>query len=245
MRPVAAISLLGALASGGCYDFSLLGRSPCQDQDPNIVCIDFESGLPTNAWQINATDNSRVELDTTRAHAGHTSLHAHLDAPTDPTVTLWQAQLVSLKPTPPTPDLYIRAWVFVPAPAPQADVRLISEAEPVQGVLPNVGLVDHRGLLGVADQVTDPTVSRVKVSDTVLPTDSWHCLVLHVTTSEPSHIDGFLDGVAPAKLVNGAPTQLSPPLSRVSLGLRSPPLGPFDAWYDDVVIDSKQPGCGP
>jgi hypothetical protein len=227
----------------GCYDFNALGKSPCSD--PGTICADFEAGIDTTTWTVATTIGSTASADNTQKHGGTSSLHVHLPAVPPIGAPFVKAELATVANVQANPDLFMRIWIYVPHPAPSGSVRVITLNQPGVPSGSNLGFTLKDGLLSVADNVTQPDTTMLTTSTVALPTDSWHCVMLHINANQ---IDGYLDGTQPRDLIAQYSGSPNPPLSRGVLGLsyQSRMMATAtDLWIDDVVIDPKDPGCGP
>src|SRR5581483_10662634 len=144
----------------------------------------------------------------------------------------------------PSPDLWTRFWVYAATPAPTGGVRLATVAQQMN-MPAAAGFSTNDGLLALADQITSPGTTMLTTSTTAMPTDSWHCILCHVGAS---NIDAFVDGTQPPDLTLPLNTQTNPPLNKLTIGLSYQSrmmAAATDVWFDDVVVDTKDPGCGP
>jgi hypothetical protein len=230
-----------ALLASGCWDFNALQKSPCLD--PGAVCDDFETGLNMMTWTSFATPNSSVTVDGTHAR-GNMALHIHLSKTLPALAQFVKATIDTRSSVPANPDLYMRYWIYLAAPYPTGSVRLDNYTQNVMNGL-NLGLSLNDQYLALSDGVSASNPPPL-VSTSTLPTNSWHCLELHVGATE---IDGWLDGVQPPGFtIPIAVAGQNPPLDHAVFGLSYQTRqmnADTDVWYDDIVIDTKDPGCGP
>jgi hypothetical protein len=249
-----ALVLLCAGCSGDVVDILIpLDLAPPADVLPSLcstaataLCDGFEgSSIDVPPW-FPVEHSANVALDGQRAWRGRQSLHVtthpRSDDPTAPGVR--QGELTETSAVP-LPDVYLRLWVYLPAPAPAAGWRL---AGFLQDPLPVLGpslIVQPGATLAYSD-----TYDHVAESAAPLPVERWFCLEwqMHLDAAAgQSHV--WVDGQALAELDVSGATQPDPPVGRVSLGslfFGDPPDSTepvHELWLDEVIIDSRRVGC--
>jgi hypothetical protein len=233
-----AIDVLRPLDDGG----SVASPSLCSIAGAGL-CEGFEGqllGYPP--WGVIAM-GAGAAIDGTRAYRGQHSLRVHLDAqPGGPTGDLRQGE-VTEDVAVPLPNLYLRAFVYLPSPGPPATVRL---ATVFQHDPPYVGVAlwAANGFLGYSGLDSDVTKH---VSATAIPLDRWACVEWAIFADPSGTSQVWLDSVDVADLhVNGA-TQPQASLGWTAFGGGvfgvAAALPSYDFWIDEVLVDSRRLGC--
>src|SRR5262249_10175012 len=116
-----------------------------------------------------------------------------------------------------------------------------------QTMTPSIG--DYVFFTSIAVQLYSQFTNGIDSVQVAATTDTWLCLVWNVAPTasatatldltgdiaQPLHLDGATDG--------------SPPIAKITLGLRFAPTNvttaqpPLDLWIDDVIIDHAAVTC--
>lgn len=203
-----------------------------------VLCDSFESGAPLAAWSKNQNRGS-VTVETTRAYRGTRSLHAHHDALT----AGQEAQGLLFIQSFPQPDVWVRAFVYVPSGFPTATVSLVGGQQsttPYQGAYLNLAngvFVGYNDLSGSA---------VLRTTTTAIPTNRWVCVEWALRIGATGSMRASIDGTAIAELTPTQSTSATPPIGTLFVGLNAPIGGAVaarDLWLDEIVIDNKAIGC--
>ena len=217
--------------------------SRCAGVPSGFLCDGFESGLAA-FWMATQT-NGTVTVDNTRAYRGTHSLRVHTDAlavNTSSDVRLHESMTLSASPA----DLYLRAFVYVPATSPNTFQLL----QAVQNVTPYDGVgfsMDAQG--GVAASFDSVTNGQYLRSVVALPLGRWFCLQwqAHLSTTTSGYERVFLDGTEVTSLRTSEPTEPSPALADVGVGavFYQPAVAnpATDVWLDEVEIGTAPIAC--
>ena len=204
-----------------------------------LLCDGFEAaGLQSPPWWMVAW-NASIGPDTARAYRGTQSIHVHTDNAV-PTHDAFQSELTETA-VAPTPDFFVRAYVFVPSPMPLAQMRMIGV---LQADGPNLG----PSLYAAPNQLQLILANGISSTAPIqLPLDHWVCLELEVVTATAGAMHFWIDGEAVPALDYAGDTTTSPLVGRVSLGAaffgKTSPQPVFDYWFDEIVFDDKRVGC--
>jgi hypothetical protein len=233
---VAALSDLGGIDGGGGMDAGSDGgqvvASKCSGSTGFILCDGFEDGQLDARW-TRYIDRGSAEVDATRAYRGTGSLLVHLDSATG---TAGHGTVY----TPlayPYPDLYVRAFVFVPA----LTSPLMALMTMVQRNSPyaTMQLSFENGSFSVWDSLDNSHSTSVAP----MATGQWLCLEWQVhynytTGSTRVWLDGqqILSG-------NGLITDPDPFYYYLRIGLEATTATATDVWVDELVADEQPIGC--
>lgn len=227
---------LAALALSGCWDLGALDAHTCTA----VLCEDFESQkIDPAKWTI---FGDPVVVDTTMAHGGVASAHAHAtsvatgmsggseignDVLMDPALAA---------------ALYIRAWMYLPS----SD----SFTHPARLLAAQQGGSGPSDMVALSDQLTvSDTGTGSHSSGSPPPRDRWFCVEWATDFSSTSGDSTVSIDSAAVASISGTMTEFSPPASRIVLGLLtyqpSSAQPALDLWLDDLVVDNKPIGCTP
>jgi hypothetical protein len=218
-------------------DAAVDGPSLCS-QTPFLFCSGFEQSI-LNEWTAINSLNGQAGLDTTHVYRGHYALHVNTYPVTD-AGTLAYGFVEKFGPGLYPTHFFTRFFFYMPSPAPTFGFNIV-DLQQNGGSYAGLELrVDNSQL----DQLTWATTADQRwQSDAGLPFDQWACFEIEVdTVAETQHV--YLDDVEVTGL---AQVNLAlPQLGNASLGLgfnQPPPQGSFDAWIDEVAIDTARVGC--
>ncbi|UJR82587.1 hypothetical protein [Sandaracinus amylolyticus] len=200
-----------------------------------LVCSGFEGDVGTY-WSLTTRDDGMVGTTTAAVHRGERALRAEMGGS-------GATAFVHRRFTPiASGDLWLRAFVRVPAPSPSVGVNLLAlehQGSDVFGIDVNVVRDGRVEVFGVEAGTFDaPDELR-------FPADEWVCVELHVGVSDgDGELELFLDGerVVSATGVDSYPAG---DYDRVLVGVAwsDPSQGTFEALVDDVVLDVQPIGC--
>jgi len=234
----------GGAPDGGVPDGGVV---PSRCPGTFLFCEGFES--VTALSRLNPDQRppiTSVELDTTRAYRGTSSLKLGGDTRTATSLDNYlQAQIRASSPLPRDP-VWFRFFVYLPSTFPGAGTSILR--------LRQNG--DPYGQWVLSLDVRTPVTGSVALGVPTLrgtngfPVDRWVCVEVGLDYAAPdaSATVGarvFLDGVEQAPL-SGPPFDPMPPLSLWSLGLEmnlESGVPPFAYWVDELAIDASQIGC--
>jgi hypothetical protein len=183
-------------------------------------------------------------IDPTRTYRGQHGLRAHLAAQAGgPSGEVRQAE-VTQDVAVPLPALYLRMFLYLPAPGPPDNVRFAAALQrftPYDGI----GLWYDHGFIGYSGIDTS---LKEHISATRLPLDRWVCVEWLIGAGAAGTSQVWVDGVDVADLHVSGPTQpAAAPLGRTSFGaaLFGVPmdLPTYDLWMDELLVDSRRIGC--
>jgi hypothetical protein len=206
-----------------------------------ILCEDFEHGLDSNTWPTVNSTNASVVVDTSNAHRGTQSLHvtgfavapAAAPAMVDGTI-VHPATLPS--------TVYMRAFMFFSAVPP-------SVSEGFMGVQQNhspyggLQVELQAGNWAVTDWAASPNFN----DDNGGPASGqqWHCVEWLVQQNAGAGaIDIWVDG----QELTGLKTSnlYVPDIEQMPFGLsfyNVPAQPQYEAWVDDIYVDTSPVGC--
>jgi len=214
-----------------------LAPSTCAALKGNVVlCDGFENLLGLAGWSATASNGSPTR-DTSRAYRGAASLHSHIDgapAMAAPVALLHRSDLFPIAGT-----IYARVWVYFKAGLPASFEQFLNFADNGStgySVATDTGKVT----------LDDYTMGGVyQGSATLMPLDRWACVQFEIeqgSTTAAIHIR--VDGQLLADLPQNAPAN---PAVNLSLGLdfygNAVAIPQYDAWFDELIVDSKPTTC--
>ena len=251
-----------ALACAGCYDFDTLGTKPSSCATlGGFMCDGFEDKLPAPPqWiDLHGSASGTDDVNSQRAYRGSYSFHVHGAATNgSPSATLevggrvtstQQAYAVSAA-TALQSHVYLRAFYFFPS---LTGGRLFLEEI---GRVPTANLpysgfavfIDVGGTFVLSQQ------SAISNAGPMAPTGRWICVELGLdNTTGDAQL--WLDGaVTPNLTLAGTPLRKDPLDSSSTLNVdllafeyynsRSfTATTAFDAWIDEIAVDSARIGC--
>jgi hypothetical protein len=218
-------------------DAALVGCAAIQVQ----LCDDFEAGALASDWSP-TTSAGTVTIDGTHVHRGTQALHVHSNA--TPSATDVNAQIAETATSSASnTQLYVRSFQYLPVIPEGTLVMAVGQSlAPYNGV--QLGI--NAGNLAINDSLVG-TYHRSATA--TLTAGAWHCLELAVDLAAGSQSYAVsLDGAPIADLAFGEATSTSPPTDNVTPGLLqfTPSAAgqvAYDAWVDDVIVDSAPIGC--
>jgi hypothetical protein len=221
-----------------------LAEPPCTA----VLCEDFEAKSINQARWALTQGNGTATLDAARAHRGLQSLHLHANA-----IQAGQLSIdVNLKTTSGMatlhPDLYARAFFYLPSPAPAWGWWAMQTADDAAQTFTQLTVFDNL-FLGYYDGPNVP--SSFQSATVTMPTDRWVCVEWEVRESVAN------DGGAPAGelrawIEGNEVTDLDETpvftTSQKSFAIgwyfyRPPALPAADLWADDLILDGARIGC--
>jgi hypothetical protein len=197
-----------------------------------LLCKSFESGEPLGNYDV----VGQISRDVEHVYLGQYALHAHQDgtAALESAVALYDATI-------PSPDVYVRAFVWVAAPLPSNSVTFFR--------LQQLNAPQHSldvQLSGGYVQTRATKTNMIMKSATAFPTGRWVCVEWHIHLASNGTSTVSLDDQAIAGLSAPQDTTDSPLYDLLVLGLESTDVGgppARDLWMDEVVLDDKPIGC--
>jgi hypothetical protein len=249
-------SAIACLLAAGCYDVSALQRGSDAAVDlaggdlgsgptPSlcgggafVLCEGFESGAIGAPW-TESTPSGQLTVDGAHVYRGAHALHVHTNA-----FAAGGAAHASLSETKSFAQtgakIYVRAFVYVPSPAPNADGVLMAaqqEVSPFHGE--EVYLTSSK--LRLLDNV--PQTYTTHDGADPFPLDRWFCVEWAIDTSGPTTTVS-LDGNQ--EISSTDPNQPQPGLGGLAFGLQyynQVAQGAVDIWLDELVVDGAPIGC--
>jgi hypothetical protein len=207
-----------------------------------IMCAGFENGGINPPFTVVSIANGSDTADKLHVFRGAFAMHAQQNAV--PTGMNAAAMAISAQ-SYPALDIYLRAWVYLPSPAPTGTFTFLRVQ---QGMSPFYA-VD----LQVANGLFATSASRVGVtvtSTTSPPLDRWFCVEwqVHLATAGYTILkldDSPVDGIWAANTFDT--TNANPPYQWLVAGLESGStadgIPARDLWLDELILDSKPIGC--
>jgi hypothetical protein len=203
-----------------------------------IVCTGFEAKDLASDWTQTVVENAGViERSTVRAHTGRGSLHASSTA---------RASVgVAAKDFPPlrSGDLYLRAYLFVPANLPTETMNIF-----FLGDDPNPGPGPFKGLdinlESGAVQVYSPQ-SRRETGSLMIPRQRWFCFRAHIAISaDHGVVQAFVDDKPALEATDFVTLPAAGVhLLRAGVDWSSGQDAFFEIFIDDLVLDTKPVSC--
>jgi hypothetical protein len=210
------------------------GPSLCDDSF--AFCDGFENGL--GAWTPTTSGGGTVRIDSTHVFRGNFALHATLP-PVTTSGTAMEAYLVrsQLWPAP----LYMRFFVYLlppPARLSPTDLFFVNNAPPqLAGVALYVTAQNESAALGAFGGAGNATVTSAP-----LPAAKWLCLELE---ADGTHAFAWIAGEASPALTLPFSANVGQLLANLGLQYASATAGDgaYDAWFDEIAVDSKRVYC--
>ncbi len=203
-----------------------------------ILCDSFEPGVgPWNRGTVNGT----IDADTSRAHRGASSIHAHTNAIPSTTVTNPSAILASSQGLPVTGTVHARVWFYIQSPHASGEFDQLINLVDLDGN--GISLGTRNGMM-TANDYTD--IEYAESATTPLPLDRWACLQLSIPSGTTGVTRIYVDG-AEVTDVALPKTSAQPPPERIEIGVQwvatvtSWPA--TDVWFDDVIVDDEPITC--
>lgn len=204
---------------------------------PRRLCDDFEGGALNARWQASAG----LSIDSSRAHRGVSSLHAHTGALAvgdgDDSL-IWESTLLPLG----DPMLYVRVWIQLDE-MPANNMALI-------GAVQTVGIQEQIGVFIVPTGMTvySQFEERSRETPGPPPLSQWLCLQWTITRSLT---DGslVLAGDAGGAMLSNVQTEGNAGLVDFQIGIAfadssvDDPQPPMDVWLDDLVVSTAPVTC--
>jgi hypothetical protein len=199
-------------------------------------CDGFENAIAGSGWTV-AASNGTATRDTTRAYRGVASLHSHISgAPVmaAPVALLHRSDLFPIAGT-----LYARVWVYFTSGLPANFEQLLNFAD--NGSTGYSVATDHGKVT-----LDDYAAAVYQSSATLMPLDRWACVQFEIQqqAGATGNIRIRVDGQLLSDLPQTATTTIA---VNVSLGLdfygNSDAIPVYDAWFDELIIDSNPTTC--
>jgi hypothetical protein len=223
------------LAQLGCRDYSRLSRNLDGGAGDGaahtrLYTLDFETPL-TPEWSPTITSGSTIQVDTTRAHRGSSSLDALLAANS----VMPQMALVSrTDPTLPS-ELYFRLWLFRANLADGDVVTYQQWAAPYRTL--SLSLVS--GQLYFRSEAATPGELPIAAP---FRAGVWTCVIVHLTLQgNMLGVSVSIDGGAPQSAMLGLSTEAQ--WGVINLGHYNPTPVATQLWTDDLIVDSQPVIC--
>jgi len=204
-----------------------------------LLCDDFEAPTLREPWiTFHHNNPALIEVDSQRAYRGQRSLHVQATVVSNgfSSAMIYETAIV------PSPDLYVRAFVYISS-AP-SDPELLMKVENSAFLGQEVWLLPTEQLR-IENQISQPVA--VAESANPLPLNCWVCLEWEVYSDAAAGKMGlWLDDTVQTPLLTGNTLRTGDPQD-IFLGVFFRPGakagGTYDAWYDEIVIDSKPIHC--
>jgi hypothetical protein len=204
-----------------------------------LFCDGFEQGL--GAWPQIEQTNGTIGLDMTHVHRGAYAVRAHMDALApqgqgyNPAVTIDHTQA--------WPSHYwVRVFVYAPSPFPPTNAALLNL---IQSTNNNAGLQLFLGpnTADVSMTTFDMPNNHTWGSMTASPLDQWVCLELDAD-AQSGAVNVAMNGADIGQLAMTGLTLPVPDITKLGLGFYDPNTqGPYDVWFDDIIVDGNPIGC--
>jgi hypothetical protein len=201
------------------------------------ICDTFEGGI-LPVW----TPGGTVTIDSTIAHRGNASLHAHLDALS--AGVGGRATLTETHTFAASAPFWVRAWVKI-ASLPTAGNHLeIMSTE--QTHTSSDG--DYVFFEATAVDVYSQFSNGIRSTSSGAATGTWICLVWHVTPAASNGVLELSGDIAMPLTYNGT-TDGAPSIGQLVIGLQfassnvSASQPALDLWIDDVIVDHAAVSC--
>jgi hypothetical protein len=201
------------------------------------ICDGFEkTTLNTTTWDPQTGGSgSSINIDTTRAYRGHSSLRLHHDA----LANIPANATIEEGGTFPTGTIYVRVWAYLPSPIANTIMQVVNLTD---NSVYGVAYMINNGHPGINDYT--PPLAFDYANNQTVPRDRWTCLQMSATQSGTTgDIHIFVDGTEVNVAQLGAPLST---LAGLSLGLSYPnavTLPAEDMWIDEIIVDTKPTTC--
>jgi hypothetical protein len=205
-----------------------------------VFCDGFEQSILTN-WTAIATGGGEATLDAVHVYRGAHALHVS----TDPVVEAGinpSAQVHKYGPGLYPTHIFTRFFAYMPSPAPTYIMNFI---DLIQNGGAYTGLELRVEPTTVFGEVTFSTTANQawQSADASFTYDQWVCLEIEVDTgAETQHVymnDSEITDLAQTNLALGTVGDLG-----IGLGFTQPgPQPRFDAWIDEVAVDTAYIPC--
>ncbi|HZS39661.1 MAG TPA: hypothetical protein VFF06_22670 [Polyangia bacterium] len=213
------------------------------------ICEGFENGpLNLTLWSLTQTGTT-VTLDGIHVKRGLKAMHVHADAvPSGGTGGTREGSIDATISSPSTP-VYLRMFVYFASAIPPGGGNLMRSqggSSPYTGVLMTRGSGSNR-LEVLNYNNTGPSFDNV--SATMLAPDQWMCFEMELLSDVPPGAGGgvnvWLDDAPLSDLAASGVAQL--PLFADAIfgieGVQPVPAPAFDAWIDEIMVDTQRIGC--
>jgi hypothetical protein len=255
-------ALLVALACTGCYDFGALAtQSSLCGRFSGVTCDGYEDQLPAPpGWlDIHGSTSGSVNVDSSRAYRGSYSFHIHADATNGTAAALVDVggRNISQRPifdTAAAMQLSNRAYLRMFLYLPSLTGGRLTLLEIGRRMTANVGYNGFGASIDVGGGWSMfQTMAATSPPGPPAAIGRWVCVELGLDNSAGT-ADLFLDGaVTPSLSLAGTPVRKDP-LDPQSLNIdflafeyynpkSSLAMPAFDAWIDEVAVDSTRVGC--
>jgi hypothetical protein len=206
------------------------------------MCDGFEEPTLNSRWTSASTAGSTVTLDTSRAYRGNGSIHAHTLATTAGVTATAKLRVYEGTNGLITGVAHVRVWAYFASPYPTAyEQALIFATNSGQGIA--------AASVGGFVESNDFTYGQYRISTmTMWPIDRWACLELAIPSNSEGTTRFYIDDVEVTDVAITTPTGMPEPApDHLYVGLEwyqpNVNLGPTDAWFDEVIIDSQPITC--
>jgi hypothetical protein len=235
-------------APGDGADMAMAPR-PAVDMAPSLcdptrtaICESFESGLlDPNLWSQASTSGSVVSLDSTHVYRGQQAIKVHAAAVAQG--QFGEATLVN-KTLFPATQLFVRAFVYVPAGFPAAPAALFNVGQSASPYHTTGLQLDSAGFATFNELAAPPVYKGVAGT---IANDRWVCVEWQVALDKAGVVDVWVDGVALTALSGAQDLSSNPPVGELHLGLAaqaSANIPARDVWMDEVAVGTTRIGCG-
>ncbi len=203
-----------------------------------LFCDGFEQGL--GAWPQIEQTNGTIGLDTTHVHRGTEAVRAHMDAITqqggNPAVTIDHQQAWPA-------HFWMRFFVYAPSPFPPSNGGALLNLIQGSGADPGLQLFLSPGSANVSLTTYNTGNDQTWGSSTTSPLDQWVCFEVEVDVPSET-VNIAMNGLDLADVDRTGLTLPSADITKLGLGFFNPSTqGAYDAWFDDVIVDSQPIGC--
>jgi hypothetical protein len=238
-----ATDLLAAdLSVAGVADMSptppdlLPGPSLCSSANA-LFCDGFEAGSLVAPWGPYTVQGS-ITVDSLHVYRGRYALHVHQNA-----IASGATGVAISTQAYPSPDIFLRAYVYLPSPAPTGTFTFLRAQMSGNGQY-TVDLDVHNGVF----TTNASRVSVAETSTTAPPLDRWFCVEWQIHVATNGYTIMKLDGnpVAGLAATNTFDSTNSPLYDWLVVGLDSgaaTAIPQRDLWLDEIILDNKAIGC--
>jgi len=202
-----------------------------------LFCEGFENtSLP--GWGF-LQNNGTVGADSVHVYRGSSALHAHQNAAAP---GAGATGVVIATPTYPSTDIYLRAFVYLPGPAPAGIATFLRVQESMAA--------QYSLDLQISDGKLRSRASRSNtnaLSNTSLPLDRWACVEWQIHLAASGFVKAWVDGLEVTGISGTQDTRATTVYDWLVVGLDTGSTAGSqparELWLDEVALDNKPIGC--
>lgn len=203
-----------------------------------LFCDGFEQGL--GAWPQIEQTNGTIGLDATHVHRGAEAVRAHMDAITqqggNPAVTIDHQQAWPA-------HFWLRFFVYAPSPFPPLNGAALLNLIQSSGANPGLQLFLSPSSANVSMTTYNTGNDQTWGSSTTSPFDQWVCFEVEVD-AQNRIVNVAMNGTDLGDVDRTGLTLPSADITKLGLGFFNPNTqSAYDAWFDDIIVDSQPIGC--